>query len=221
MLKNITLSAEEELIARAREEAEQRGTTLNAEFRLWLAAFAEQERTARAYHELMEQLAHAHPGRRFSREELNARYGRLTPVDPQRFFLDTNIVVYTFEKESSPERVRARELVEMALTTRPGVISHQVVQEFLSVATRKFAVPLSAADCRLYLERVLVPLWHSFPSRDLYQRALEVQEDSGYGFYDSLIVAAAVMAGCGTLYPQDLQHGRTFGAMVVVDPFRA
>ena len=73
MLKNITLSAEEALIARAREEAEQRGTTLNAEFRLWLAAFAEQERTARGYHELMEQLAYAHPDRHFSREELNAR----------------------------------------------------------------------------------------------------------------------------------------------------
>ena len=73
MLKNITLSAEEELIARAREEAGQRGTALDAEFRLWLAAFAEQERTARGYHELMEQLAHAHPGRHFSREELNAR----------------------------------------------------------------------------------------------------------------------------------------------------
>ncbi len=146
---------------------------------------------------------------------------RSTPVDPQRFFLDTNIVVYTFEKESSLERERARELVQRALTTRLGVISHQVVQEFLNVATRKFAVPMSAADCRLYLERVLVPLWHSFPSRDLYLRALEFQEDSGYGFYDSLIVAAAVMAGCGTLYSQDLQHGRTFGGMVVVDPFQA
>ncbi len=73
MLKNITLSAEETLIARAREQAEQRGTTLNAEFRLWLAAFAEQERTAHGYNELMGRLDYARPGRRFSREELNAR----------------------------------------------------------------------------------------------------------------------------------------------------
>jgi predicted nucleic acid-binding protein len=143
------------------------------------------------------------------------------PADPQRFFLDTNILVYTFAKDSFSERVRARELVEMALTTQMGVISHQVVQEFLNVATRKFAVPLSVADCLSYFERVLAPLWRVFPNRDLYLRALEVQEDSGYGFYDSLIVAGALAAGCGTLYSQDLQHGRAFGQLIVVDPFRA
>jgi hypothetical protein len=73
MLKNITLSADEQLIARAREEAARRGTTLNAEFRLWLAAFAEQERVAHGYQELMARLGYAYPGRRFSREELSER----------------------------------------------------------------------------------------------------------------------------------------------------
>jgi hypothetical protein len=73
MLKNITLSAEEQMIARAREEAEQRGTTLNAEFRLWLAAFVEQERAAQGYQGLMARLEYARSERRFTREELNAR----------------------------------------------------------------------------------------------------------------------------------------------------
>ena len=73
MLKNITLSADELLIARAREEAKKHGTTLNAEFRLWLAAFVEQERTARGYQELMARLGYAQPGRRFTREDLNER----------------------------------------------------------------------------------------------------------------------------------------------------
>ena len=73
MLKNITLSADEALIARAREEAEKRGSTLNAEFRVWLAAFVEQERAAQGYQELMSRLDYARPGGRFTREELNAR----------------------------------------------------------------------------------------------------------------------------------------------------
>jgi len=73
VLKNITLSADERLIARAREEAEKHGTTLNAEFRLWLAAFVEQERTARGYQELMDRIRYAQPGRRFTREDLNER----------------------------------------------------------------------------------------------------------------------------------------------------
>jgi hypothetical protein len=73
VLKNITLSADELLIARAREEAERRGTTLNAEFRLWLVAFVQQERTASGYQELMARLGYAQPGRHFTREELNER----------------------------------------------------------------------------------------------------------------------------------------------------
>jgi hypothetical protein len=73
MLKNITLSADEELIARAREEAEARGTTLNSEFRAWLADYVERERAAQGYRELMVRLEHARPGRKFTREDLNAR----------------------------------------------------------------------------------------------------------------------------------------------------
>ncbi len=73
MLKNITLSAEEQVIAQAREEAERRDTTLNAEFRLWLAAFAEQERAAQGYQGLMARLGYVRPGRHFTREEMNAR----------------------------------------------------------------------------------------------------------------------------------------------------
>ena len=141
-------------------------------------------------------------------------------VDTRRFFLDTNILVYTFEHEPTVERARARELVEMALTTRLGVISHQVVQEFLNVATRRFAVSLTPADCQEYLAQVLTPLWHVHPGPELYRTALHIQDDSGYGFYDSLIVAGALAGGCRTLYSQDLQHGRAFGALVIVDPFR-
>jgi hypothetical protein len=73
MLRNITLSADEQLIAQAREEAEARGSTLNAEFRLWLAAFVEQERTAESYQNLMAKLDYAAPGRRFTRDESNER----------------------------------------------------------------------------------------------------------------------------------------------------
>jgi hypothetical protein len=73
MLKNITLSAEEELIGRARDEAQARGTTLNSEFRVWLTTYVEQERTAQSYRELMTHLGYARPGGHFTREDLNAR----------------------------------------------------------------------------------------------------------------------------------------------------
>ncbi len=141
------------------------------------------------------------------------------PSSPSRFFLDTNVFVYTFDPTAPTERAKARELVEVALTTRLGVISFQVVQEFLNVATTKFEVPLAPADCLAYLEQVFAPLWHVSPSVPLYEQALEVQQRSGYSFYDSLIVSAAIASGCRTLYSQDLQHGWRYESLTVLDPF--
>ncbi len=140
-------------------------------------------------------------------------------ASPARFFLDTNIFAYTFDDRDPAIRAKAIELIETALTTGLGMISYQVIQEFLIVAGTKFASPLTVEDRRAYLEEVLMPLCQVWPGRDLYLRALDIQSTSGYGFYDSLIVAAALRGGCRTLYTQDLQHGRRFDVVTVVDPF--
>ena len=72
-MKNVTLSADEDLIEQARLVARSRKTTLNAAFREWLAQFAAREGTARDVDVLMERLRHVRAGRRFSREEMNER----------------------------------------------------------------------------------------------------------------------------------------------------
>jgi predicted nucleic acid-binding protein len=139
---------------------------------------------------------------------------------PARFFIDTNIFIYTFDDTSPVRQAKARELVELGLTTGLGVVSYQVVQEFLNVATSRFATPLDTGDSRTFLERVLAPMWRVSPTLSLYSQAFDIRSSSGYGFYDSLIVAAALVAGCRTLYTEDLQHGRRFDQLVVVDPFQ-
>lgn len=73
MLKNITLSAEESLIQRARAKAETRETTLNAEFRIWLVQYVERPQSAEAFLAVMRELDYAQPGRQFSRDEMNER----------------------------------------------------------------------------------------------------------------------------------------------------
>jgi hypothetical protein len=73
MLKNITLSAEEALIERARQRAEAERTTLNAEFRRWLAQYAERRQSVSDFRALMDQLNYVQPGKTFSRDELNER----------------------------------------------------------------------------------------------------------------------------------------------------
>ena len=72
-VKNITLSADEELIERARLRAAKERTTLNAAFRDWLERYAGIETNRQEYDDLMRRLSHARSGRRFSRDEMNER----------------------------------------------------------------------------------------------------------------------------------------------------
>lgn len=70
---NVTFSAEDGLIRKAREKARQERTTLNALFREWLARYVRRGRSGAVYAELMERLGYARSGRRFTREEMNER----------------------------------------------------------------------------------------------------------------------------------------------------
>ncbi|WP_447963259.1 PIN domain-containing protein [Nitrospira sp. Ecomares 2.1] len=136
-----------------------------------------------------------------------------------KFFLDTNIVVYTFDVRAPKKKERAQELVEQALRTHEGVVSTQVVQEFLNVATTKFTVPLKLSDAQQYLQDVLSPLCSVFPSIDLYRQALVLQQDTQYSFYDALIIGGALQAGCEALYSEDLQHGQQIRGLQILNPF--
>lgn len=136
-----------------------------------------------------------------------------------RFFLDTNILVYTFDL-SAPEKCRrGRELVGLALQGR-GCISWQVVQEFCHVAQRRFLKPIDRAALGEYQQQVLFPLCKVWPDETLYQDTLTIQADTGFSWYDSLLVAAAVRSGCPCLYTEDLQHDRRYRGVRIIDPFR-
>ena len=73
MLKNITLSAETNLIANARKKAQREHTTLNAQFRQWLSRYVSTDLKASDYETLMDSLCYANPGQRFTRDEMNER----------------------------------------------------------------------------------------------------------------------------------------------------
>lgn len=136
-----------------------------------------------------------------------------------KFFLDTNILVYTFDNGAPKKQRRAQELVEQALRTQEGVVSTQVVQEFLNVATTKFAAPLAFSDAQQFLHDVLAPLCAVFPSVDLFRQALILQQETRYSFYDSLIIGGALQAGSEILYSEDLQHGQQIRELHILNPF--
>ena len=136
-----------------------------------------------------------------------------------KYFLDTNIFIYSFDVQYPGKRDRARTLIKTALQDGRGCISYQVVQEFLNVATRKFVVPLSTADASGYLTTVLEPLCETFGTVHLYREALETMERWRYSFHDSLIIASAMASDCRILYTEDLQHGQKIGNLGIINPF--
>ena len=87
------------------------------------------------------------------------------------------------------------------------------------MATRKFEIPLRFADCEKYLQKILSPLCQVFSNIDLYESALEIMERWQYGFYDSLIIAAAIQAHCQILYSEDLHHQQKIQSLTIVNPF--
>jgi predicted nucleic acid-binding protein len=134
-------------------------------------------------------------------------------------FLDTNVLVYSFDRSEPRKRDIARGLIAGALERGAGIISYQVVQEFLNVATRKFVIPLSSADAQRYLEVVLEPLCEVYASPELFHQSLEIAESWRLSFYDALIVAAALQADCSALYSEDLQDGLKIRGLTVRNPF--
>jgi len=136
-----------------------------------------------------------------------------------RFFLDTNIFVYSFDTSAPKKAARSTELILRAIETKTGVISYQVVQEFFNLALRRFAQPMSGADAEQYLATTFRPLLAVHSSQGLFVHALQLSSSHKLAWYDSLIVASAIEGKCGTLYSEELQHQRRFGDLQIVNPF--
>lgn len=135
-----------------------------------------------------------------------------------RFFLDTNIFVYSFDTQAPAKAKRALRLIREAVDTGKGIVSYQVVQEFFNVAFRRFPQPMNVAEAEQYLLTVLRPLLAIQSSSALYLEALRTAEKCRLSWYDSLIVAAALQGECSVLYSEDFQHGQKIGALTIENP---
>lgn len=140
-------------------------------------------------------------------------------------FFDTNVLVYAYGPDDPTRRQRALLLIREAMREGRCVISTQVMQEFFSVVLRRnFISPADALDVlRGLAEYQVVPA-----SAGSVLRAVALQQRVRLSIWDALIVQAALDAGCGTLFTEDLQDGQRFAALgdgattvTVVNPFAA
>ena len=137
-----------------------------------------------------------------------------------RFFLDTNIFVYALSRSVPAKRLTAGRLVDEAIESGKGIVSFQVVQEFFSVAFRRFTPPMSPAEAEQALALTFRPLLAVHSSDSLYGQALELTRSHSISWYDSLIVAAAMESDCRILYSEDLEHSQKLDNLRIRNPFQ-
>lgn len=129
-------------------------------------------------------------------------------------FVDTNVLIYAAIR-NDPRSERAEQLLAVE-----RVISVQVLNEFVSVARRRYQMPWNALKVALQWIRILCP--NPVPlTIDTHDEAVRIAEQYGYKIYDSLILAAALDAGCSTVYSEDLQDGQVIERKLTIrNPFK-
>jgi predicted nucleic acid-binding protein len=138
-----------------------------------------------------------------------------------KVFLDTNILVYSVDTSQGERKKReiCRRLIRDSIDAENGVISIQVVQEFLVVTTRKLKEPLAVDRAIEYL-KVLSVLQVIHPDLEMAFRAARLQERYKLSFWDAMIVQAASAAECTIIFTEDMKDGLEVGKVKVRNPFR-
>ncbi len=127
-------------------------------------------------------------------------------------FFDTNVVLYMLSADVS-KADRAEELIALG-----GTLSVQVLNEFVAVASRKLRMPWSEIREVLSLLRAVCAIEPI--TIETHERAVHIAERYGLSIYDALIVSAALLAGCRTLYSEDMQDGQVIeGLLTIRNPF--
>ena len=132
-----------------------------------------------------------------------------------KVFLDTNILSYAEDAGSPDKQRRCRSVIAELAASGDGVISTQVMQEFFVTATGKLGVPPLAAKAVIKTFTVFEVVQ---VSPGLIHDAVDCSILNQLSFWDSLILAAAAAAGCGIIYTEDLQPGRSILGVNVENP---
>jgi predicted nucleic acid-binding protein len=126
-------------------------------------------------------------------------------------FFDTNILIYAFNKDD------ARQEVAHPLLAMGGVISVQALNEFVAVAKRS-ARSWEQISEALGAIRILCPAVVSL-TVETHEAGLRIAQRYRYHIFDSLIIAAAIEAGCRVLYSEDMSDGQVIESLTIRNPF--
>jgi predicted nucleic acid-binding protein len=126
-------------------------------------------------------------------------------------------LIYADDKAAVAKQRQALELLAEHRRARTGVVSMQVLQEYFVTVTRKLRVDPVVARRKVEL---LAEFDVAAPEVGDVLAAIDLHRLHGFSFWDALVVRAAMQAGCGVLYSEDMQSAREIEGVRIVNPFR-
>ncbi len=131
-----------------------------------------------------------------------------------RIFIDTNVLIYLYSQEKEKQQI----VLSIFESEHTFCISTHVMMEFCNVLIKKLKYPRNAVDIALEdfkenFEILVVDF-------QMIKHALRIQEQYQYSFFDSLVLATAIVSNCTRVYSEDMQHDQLIDGMLRIwNPF--
>lgn len=136
-----------------------------------------------------------------------------------KFFIDTNILVYAYDASEKTKHDKAFDLLAQLGLSQTGILSLQVLGEFFVVVTGKIEKPISIIQARKIIKEFTVN-WEVYkPGTSTLLLAVDIAGKYRLNFWDSLIVAAAKENKVTGIYSEDFQHDRIIEGIRFINPF--
>lgn len=136
-----------------------------------------------------------------------------------RLFVDTNILIYAMDPDDPERRRTAADVIRKGFADKRLVISPQVLNECYRVLVHKRKL-VPAAEARGYL-RAFLPLCTAPLDVDTHRIAYAIEDRHRLAWWDCVILASGLQAGCRYFVTQDMHDGQTIESIMIVDPFEA
>lgn len=135
-----------------------------------------------------------------------------------RLFLDTNILVYAYDKHEPQKQRKAQELLTDGIEQENLFLSVQVLGEFFNVVTRHIPQPMTPDEAKEIINTLsILPVQEI--DLTMVNRAIDTHKAYQISYWDALIVSAAERAGCMMILSEDLSDGQTYHKILVSNPF--
>ena len=134
------------------------------------------------------------------------------------YFVDTNILVYAVDPAEREKRLLASDLLRALIREQSLVLSAQSLNECYRVMTDRRRVP--RADARQFTA-ILSPSCTAPYSYDVTRKAWQIQDLTGYSFWDCMLLGSALLARCSVFLSEDMQHGHKLNDLTIMSPFEA